>query len=376
MIEGEKSVSSERTTTDKSLRTERQKTDKELSSNLGYIKDAADQSVAEARGQADSVLSNAREREDQERASSTSDENAGSLGEERAREDSALAVEHHEADVAANDEGAQRELALASLLAFEREDTDLRLQIERTIADEAVASRDDFLAMVNHDLRSLLGGIALNAAMLMKLATTEEPSTRVARHAAIIQKFSARMNRLIGDLIDVASIDAGRLLVVPAKHDASRLCRDSMEAFQPAALGQGIQLSCQIGKHPIPADFDHERILQVLTNLVGDAIKFTGKDGRITLRVDARGGDVCFAVEDTGEGIPADQLDKIFDRFFQTQRSDQRGLGLGLYISRSIVEAHGGRIWAESTPGRGSTFFFTLPARAEGGPSPRPAGAT
>ena len=100
----------------------------------------------------------------------------------------------------------------------------------------------------------------------------------------------------------------------------------------------------------------------MLTNLVGNALKFTGKSGQISIRVESRGHEVCFAVADTGEGIPADQLDKVFERHFQSHKHDRRGLGLGLYIAKSIVEAHGGKIWAESTQGQGSTFYFTLPA--------------
>jgi signal transduction histidine kinase len=123
--------------------------------------------------------------------------------------------------------------------------------------------------------------------------------------------------------------------------------------------------------------FDPARILQVLTNLVGNALKFTPKRGRITLRLDVRGDDICFAVADTGEGIPQDRLTQIFDRFFQTREHDRRGLGLGLFIVKSIVDAHGGRVWAESTIGHGSTFSFTIPRHAGDAGSPdKPASPT
>jgi signal transduction histidine kinase len=215
--------------------------------------------------------------------------------------------------------------------------------------------------------------------VLARLTAAEDPAGKASRNAEIIQRFSARMNRLIGDLLDVASIEAGKLAVDPERHDAVRLCRESMDAFQLAASAQGIQFTCQSGADSLVAEFDHERILQVLTNLVGNALKFTAKGGHITVRVDRRGNDVCFAVEDTGEGIPSDRLEKIFDRFFQSHGSDRRGLGLGLFIAKSLVEAHAGRIWAESVLGRGTTFFFTLPLRrAPGlkvsGPSRHPAG--
>jgi signal transduction histidine kinase len=364
MVESDKKKPPERDTTDESLRTERRKTDVQLAAHQNSVKKDADAVVARARRMADSVLSDSRDREDQQLADDgISKKAARGLDDERAREDAALRADRGGEDAAAGDERRERQLALAGLLAFERKDTDLRLEIERTRADEALTSREDVLAIVSHDLRSLLGGIALRAGMLARLPPTEDPAGKVSRGAETIQRLSARMNRLIGDLLDVASIDSGKLSVAVARHDAARLCRDSVEAFQLAASAQGIQFTCESGTDSLVAEFDHERILQVLTNLVGNALKFTGKGGRIALRVERRGDDVCFAVEDSGDGIPSDRLEKIFDRFFQTHDNDRRGLGLGLFIARSLVQAHGGRIWAESTVGRGSTFFFTVPLR-------------
>jgi signal transduction histidine kinase len=364
MVEKDKKAPPERDTTDESLRTERRKADAELAAHQDAVKDDADAVVAGARQMADSVLSDARQQEDEKLADEgTSRKAAQSLRDERAREDAALTADRGGEDAAAGQDRRERQLALAGLLAFEREDTDLRLEIERTRADEAQTSRDDFLAMVSHDLRSLLGGIALRAGALARLPATDDPTGKVGRNAESIQRFSARMNRLIGDLLDVASIEAGKLSVDPERHDVVRLCRDSMEAFQLAASAQGVQFTCESGADSLVAEFDHERILQVLTNLVGNALKFTSKGGRIALRVERRANDVCFAVADTGEGIRSDRLEKIFDRFFQSHGNDRRGLGLGLFIAKSLVEAHGGRIWAESALGRGSTFFFTLPLR-------------
>ena len=361
----EKKTPRERETTDQSLRTERQKTDAELASTLGVIKEDSDEVVAEARHKADSVLSDARHLEDRKLAADgSSAEAARTLDHERAKEDAVLTAERGGADAAASDERTRREKALASLLAFERQDTDLRLEIERARADEAVTSREDFLAMVSHDLRSLLGGIALGADVLNQLAKSGEPIARVASIAERIQRFVARMNRLIGDLMDVAAIEAGKLSVVMAPCDANAVVGEAMEAFASAAAASQIRLTSRIGSDLAPIDFDHERILQVLINLVGNALKFTASGGHVSIRVESWKDAVCFAVEDDGEGIPGDRLDKVFDRFFQTRRNDRRGLGLGLYISRSIVEAHGGKIWAESTPGHGSTFFFTIPLRA------------
>ena len=363
MAESGKPRPVERDTTDESLRVERHKTDAELASNQRDIKQDADDVLAEARDKADSVLSDARDREDLKLADEGApDAITRGLDHARAREDAILTAQRGGADAVVDDERAGRLVALASLLAFERQDTDLRLQIERASADDALTSREDFLAMVSHDLRTLLGGIALGADLLQKLARTDAPVARVAQHADRIQRCCARMNRLIGDLMDVASIEAGKLSIVAEPNDPNQLVRDSLEAFQPAAQAQGIELTCEPGTNVGVVALDHERILQVLTNLVGNALKFTARSGRISIRVESRGQDVCFMVADTGEGIPADRLEKVFDRYFQSRQNDRRGLGLGLYIAKSIVEAHHGKIWVESTPGRGSTFFFTLPA--------------
>jgi len=180
------------------------------------------------------------------------------------------------------------------------------------------------------------------------------------KYAERILRFSARMNRLVGDLMDVASIEAGKLGLVRTPRSPALLLRDSLEAFGPAAAAVGIELTCESRIGSATVDIDHERILQVLTNLVGNALKFTPKGGKIAIRVERRDDAVCFSVADTGPGVPAHLREKIFARYFQTNDADRRGLGLGLFISKSIVEAHGGRIWVESTPGNGSTFFFTV----------------
>ena len=258
MVDKDKKTPPERDTTDESLRTERRKTDVELAAHQDSVKEDADAGVARAREMADSVLSDAREREDEQLADEgISRKAARGLGEERAREDAALTADRGGEDAAVGEERRARQLALAGLLAFERKDTDVRLEIERTRADEAQTSRDDFLAMVSHDLRSLLGGIALRAGVLARLTAAEDPAGKASRNAEIIQRFSARMNRLIGDLLDVASIEAGKLAVDPERHDAVRLCRESMDAFQLAASAQGIQFTCQSGADSLVAEFDH-----------------------------------------------------------------------------------------------------------------------
>ena len=169
------------------------------------------------------------------------------------------------------------------------------------------------------------------------------------------------MNRLIGDLIDVASIDAGKLAVVPAMADGAALVREAVDTWAAPSAAKSIKLAIAPASGDTAATLDRERILQVLGNLITNAAKFSPRGSSVTCGVEHVADAVRFYVRDEGVGIPGDKLERIFERFWQVGRNDRRGLGLGLYISRCIVEAHGGRIWAESTPDVGSTFFFTLP---------------
>jgi signal transduction histidine kinase len=228
---------------------------------------------------------------------------------------------------------------------------------------QALTSREAFMAMVGHDLRSLLGGIVLSAELLRDVEQADEPFVKVARYAASIQRFSARMNQLVGDLMDVTSIEAGKLSMIRLRHNASSLVRDSLNASEPAAAAQGIELACEQDEAAAMVELDHERILQVLTNLVGNALKFTPRGGRITIALERRGDEVCFSVGDTGTGIAPHLLETLFTRYYPSDVGVRRsrGLGLGLFIAKAIVDGHGGRIWAESTPGVGTTLRFTLP---------------
>jgi signal transduction histidine kinase len=358
----------ERRSTDESLRTERRQTDSHLAGTLGALGDADDDLIAKARGKADSVLQDARDRQDEKLdADGQLEDAADDLEQQRAGEDAALASERSGADDEATAARARRQLALVSLLAHERNDTDLRLQLERTRADQVLSSREDFMAMVSHDLRTLLGGIALSAELVSERAAANAPIAEIIGYANRIQRCCGQMNRIVGDLMDVASIEADKLSMVQELGDLVHLVRDAVDAFQPAALLHAIELTCETPQGAELIWFDQGRILQVLTNLVGNALKFTPKGGRVTVRVESRAEEVWVRVSDSGEGIPADQLTSIFERFFQTKKHDRRGLGLGLFIVTSIVQAHSGRVWAESTPGQGSRFVFTLPRRHDHG---------
>jgi signal transduction histidine kinase len=183
------------------------------------------------------------------------------------------------------------------------------------------------------------------------------------------------MSRLVSDLLDVVSLEAGRLALIPRQQDATELVRDTLDAFNALAAAQGISIRTEVRAGSLLAHYDQERILQVLANLVGNAIKFTPHGGRIDIMVEPIAQDVRFAVIDTGPGIPEQHTDAIFERFWRVAKLERSGLGLGLYISKCIVDAHGGKIWVESPPHQGSAFYFTLPGSTsvgEAGSRPEP----
>jgi signal transduction histidine kinase len=353
----------ERTKTDKSLRAERDKTDEQLAKRASALEEEADQVVELARERADSLLDAARQKAD---ATLQQADGPAAIAEglsvERATEDHAVNEERATADDALAKERAEHKQALKQLLAVEREETDERLLMERVGSDRAVASRDDFLAIVSHDVRGILAGMAMSADLLMRTSPEGEAGERTRQEAKRIRRLTARMNRLIGDLLDVVSMESAKLNVVPTHQDAAQLIHETMESFQLMAATRDILMSSEVYNGPLLASFDHDRILQVLANLVGNAMKFTKAGGTIALRLAPAGGEIQFTVRDSGCGIAADQIDAIFGRFSQVLQDDRRGIGLGLYIARCIVDAHGGKIWAESEPGNGSAFHFTLPA--------------
>ena len=223
----------------------------------------------------------------------------------------------------------------------------------------ATQLRDEVLGVVAHDLRNPLSAIQMQAAALERKGP--EPERRKGRPREVILRAANRMNRLIGDLLDVSLIEAGQLGIASGRLSARQLVADSLETQQPLASAAALEIGLDLTSELPDIWGDQTRLLQVLENLVGNAIKFTPGGGRITLGAAARAGEVLFWVADTGRGMSPDELPHVFDRFWQAKKGSRMGAGLGLPITRGIVEAHGGRIWVESVPGRGSIFFFTIP---------------
>lgn len=356
-----KNASAEREQTDESLRLEREKTDRALAERQ-TAEENSDLVVHHARESADAILTEARAKADQRLDQASPDvAMLATLAEERVFEDEALQEERASADEILHRERKESARVLSRLLPLEREKTDRFLLTERAWSDDALSNRDNFLGIVSHDLRNLLSGIVMSADLLSMRAPENEDGKQTLLATARIQRYAARMNRLIGDLVDVASIDAGKLAVTPVPGDAAALVAESVETFQAAASAKGISLQAEIGERPMAAEFDHDRMLQVLANILSNAIKFTPPGGRIRVLAGCAGDELDFSISDTGAGMPGNVLEDIFERFWQVENKDRRGVGLGLYISRCIVEAHGGKIWAESNLGEGSRLCFTLP---------------
>jgi signal transduction histidine kinase len=355
----------ERDQTDDSLRSERRIADRDRAEALARTEENADDLVERARQNADAVLSVARGRADRRADRDGEDGRASppdTVARERALEDDTVRDERASADDTVRRERSEAALVLSALLPLEREKTDVDLLTERARSDDALANRDDFLGMVTHDLRNLLSGIVLSADLLSKTASgIDAAKDRTVAGMERIQRYAARMNRLIGDLVDVVSIDAGKLSVRRAPADATALLTEAVDAFALAAAEKGIALSAEAVGPALLADFDRERMLQVLANLINNALKFTPRGGKIVVRGRRSRDELLLSVCDTGCGIAGDVLEVVFERFWQVGKNDRRGLGLGLYISRCLVEAQGGKIWVESKPGTGSAFHLTIP---------------
>lgn len=357
---GPRPRSSERLKTDKSLREERKKTDDAIKGDRDDAERGAEDAIAHAREVADAAVKVERVKADMEAFLPPQPARVGAVKGQRAKSDQAVRGQRASADRAFRGDLEDRAGALEALLVHEREATDAYLLTERVRSDDDVANRDDFLGMVAHDVRNLLN-LVMHGLETIRPLGEEEPPAYVSAGKVRILRYVARMNRLVGDLVDVTSIDAGKLAVEPVEADAAALMAEATATFQSAALEKGISLSAEIPEGAMLAVFDHDRMLQVFANLLANSIKFTPSGGLIGVRVEPIRGALRFCVSDTGAGIPAAKLGAIFERFWQVGKDDRRGMGLGLYISKCIVEAHRGRIWAESEPGKGSEVYFTLP---------------
>jgi two-component system, sensor histidine kinase and response regulator len=234
-----------------------------------------------------------------------------------------------------------------------------QLRESEALLREAVQAREDVLAVVSHDIRNFLQAIKSGVQMLNK--PPEKLSAEV--RAAIQSRLSSTvdlMGRMIADLLDMTSIRTGRIDIVQRPEIAGQLVGEAVAVHEPLAQQMGIQLTghCEIPTAVVLCD--RERILQVFANLLGNALKFSRRGDRIQVSVQRVGDQVQASVIDTGPGIASDDLPLVFDAYWSGAKNRRNGTGLGLYITKRIVEAHGGRIWIESTPGEGTAVHFML----------------
>jgi len=235
-----------------------------------------------------------------------------------------------------------------------------RLYLE---SQQAVRAREEVLAIVSHDLRNPLNAITLGASLLK---TSESLSADDREQLEILEVSAKRMSRLIEDLLDVTRLEGGKQLpIVPARVDVASLFHETAELFKVQASASSVTFQMHIDENVPPVHADRDRVMQVLSNLIGNSLKFTQSGGMITLRAQRDDEFVRFTVADTGSGIPKANLNDIFNPYWQAKRAERLGAGLGLPIAKGIVEAHGGRIWVESAPGAGTKFYFTLPIRRD-----------
>ena len=225
-------------------------------------------------------------------------------------------------------------------------------------AERIIDAREEILRIVAHDLRNPLNTISMAADLLLE--DTKQEASR-ASQLRIMKRSGERMNRLIQDLLSVTTIEAGRLSIAPKKISLNELLHEACELLEPIAREKSITLTVNAAADLPPVRADASRVLQVFSNLVGNAVKFTPSGGAITLSAMRADGKVQCSVADNGPGIPAAQIPRLFGKFWQAKRGDGRGVGLGLAIARGIVEAHGGTITVDSEEGKGSVFTFALP---------------
>ncbi len=262
-------------------------------------------------------------------------------------------------------EALHRALALAESRAAElkrlNEEVGRSYDAEREKRHDAellAHAREEVLGVVAHDLRNPLNLIITSTDLLLEENLNRERRTELLEVALRAGK---QMNRLIGDLLDSVRIHAGKLTLDLEDVAVVMIFHQAEETFRPLAEKRGISLEAVPPEDGVAVRADPLRIAQVVGNIVSNAIKFTPERGNVTLRASADGNHVAIHITDTGPGIAPADLEHLFENFWQARRNDHRGVGLGLAIAKAVVEAHGGKIWCESSPGHGSTFSFTLP---------------
>jgi CheY-like chemotaxis protein len=241
-----------------------------------------------------------------------------------------------------------------------------RLRRENEALTEAVSARDTILSIVAHDLRNPLNVISLAATSLLQRL----PSSAARRPVERIMRSAQRAERMVRDLLAIGALETGQFALETKPVEPSGLIMSALESQQGVAAEASVIVATDLSPDLPLVLCDDERLLEVLENLIGNAIKFTGAGGSVTVGAKPQAGEVLIWVKDSGCGIAPNELGHIFDRFWQARKKERRGIGLGLSICRGIVEAHGGKIWADSALGAGTTLWFTIPIAPGGEDAP------
>lgn len=372
-----------RTITDKSLEEERDATDAFLEGESKLVEDATSDAIRLTRLAVDHKRESQREEVDREKEHQLGETDTKTsqlvddiLTQEREQVDQALLVEREVQDCARTQEQSHNKLIVESLLGKERQETDGNLRTERTRVDievehtatllentkAALVTRDQYLSIVSHDLKNPTAAILISTRVMQRDISKGMVDTgSLLKNLGRIEQSAASMNRMINDLLDVERMAQGKLNLKPAKIDVCTLLQECVALFAPLISSKSFVMTIDTDAEPIFAWVDHDRILQVLSNLIGNSLKFTPDGGTIVLSARQHEATVEVSVTDDGPGIPKEVQPQVFQRFSQLNVADRHGLGLGLYIAKWIVESHKGRIWVTSDPGKGCTLSFTLP---------------
>jgi len=384
----------ERKQTDNSLTLERGKTDETFSSVRGNAHENTDEVVSKDRIAADQARLQRRSAADLKRdavdvGSPSSKNNSNSaehaLKNQRKSEDKAIKNERSNMDTALQFERIEKERLMKKVVTQERDATDKNLMGERVKTDlhversaelltleqaahvetrSALTTREEFVAIVSHDLRNPIGAMLSSAEILLGDVSIFGISSDAKKLIELIKRNALISLQLISDILDMERIVDGKIQLQLTETRIEDLINESVESFEYAASAKKISLKASLPNSNNTVLCDKNRVTQILSNLIGNALKFTPTGGSVTIKVRETKNEFTISVRDTGPGIPDDQKSRIFERYAQIGNKQRGGLGLGLYIAKTLVESHMGKLWVTSEPGSGSTFWFTLPIKS------------